>query len=1037
MKRLLVLILIALSLGVNGQVLLKAKHISLASTPNPTLINLASNAEMFFASGTRSLTSSFSVSVTGTPVDGKTIMMFWDGTLLTCGTYSVTVFGELLTAKQAVAKLIIMSVYKVSAWETRIISDATTVSNVGTGTGLFYRDLIQGNINLKTIKQGAGITVVNGANEVTISGTGADSTVFDAGTGIRIDSTENRYVIINITQDSTTVANAGTGTGQVYKSMTGNQINLKTIKQGTGITVTNNTSDVTLTNAAPEQTVVITGAGINTVTGTHPNFVVRGTEVDGSITNELQLLTVSSTPTPTITLSNTGGDILLEATGGMTISTSSGTVTFHSPPVSDSTVKIGTPPIVVTTSGDTTIISSTKATTSDSGYIIPVDWNRFNNKLDGTGTINYMPKYKAVDTLQNSQVFDDGTVVRIGNGEDWATRLDVHGGLKILVENNIDGTMIHQAQTKYHIGTTDSVIWIQHAADAQFSITRYTNTLTPASFFVIGSDGHIVLSPGTGQNYQLPITHGTAGQLLTSAGYGGAFTWTTPSVLSNDSMLWYRSGSRGSMYLRNVTDRVSIGSNSTANTNRRFHVQGSQYLKDTLFYESGTYLTDIGNELYSNYGANLSFLTVRNLGNDVEPDSIVTVQDGEFHTTPYLSATGASLDSLAWYRNATRGYIYPRTLTDKVGIGLNNGTEQFQITKNFRLPQSTDSLTGVIKKAGTWFMHDFGTASTFLGLSAGNFSMSGTTNTGVGWKSLNETTAGDNNTAVGSSSGMHLTTGDNNTLIGSVAGYYNTIGNRNTSVGDHAGAATEGNDNVSIGYQAGYGVIGPKTGHGNVAIGSQALYKIQAGYDNIAIGDSASRELDTKHNTIAIGAGVEPTASDQAILGNSSITTTILRGTVNMNNTPAGTAVSTLGIDANGDAVKFTPIDSAYRYRAYGSPLGAQEAGYTNVEVLATSRGITATYTNGNTFTFTIPAGVRLISAKFRLTGAATMVVYLDDSDMGNTSMLDRWMPVVQGWREDTGNQLTGMTVKMEADFTKITVNGLVSTTPCHIRFGF
>jgi len=1031
MRKFIALILIALSLGVNGQVLLKAKHISLATTPNPTLINLASNAEMFFASGTRSLTSSFSISVTGTPTDGKTIMMFWDGTLLTCGTYSVTVFGELLTAKQAVAKLIIMSVYKVSAWETRIISDATTVSNVGTGTGLFYRDLIQGNINLKTLKEGTGVSITNNADDITLSVNLADSTDITGGNGISVTGGPS-FTIVNTAQDSTTVANAGTGTGQVYKSMTGNQVNLKTIKQGTGMTVTNNTSDVTVTNSAPEQTVTITGAGINTVTGTHPNFVVRGTEVDGSITNELQQLTVSSTPTTTITLSLGGGDINLEATGGMTIGTSSGTITFHSPAVSDSTVKLGTLPIVVTTSGDTTLISITKASTTDSGYIVPVDWNRFDNKVGGQASIGNIPRMSAIKTIENSIIYDNGTTVRIDTGHNMDYALDVHGGIRSQFWVDIDGTSIHQSKVNYKVGSSDSTVWYTLALNDQFYISRYTNTLNPAAFFVIGSDGHIVLSPGTGQNYQLPITHGTAGQLLTSAGYGGAFTWTTPSVLANDSMVFYYSPTRNTAYLRATTARVAIGSNSTANTNRRFHVEGSQYIKDTLFYESGTYLTDLGQSLYSNYGASLLDLTLRTLDTDVTPTTMLTIDNGVVKEYPYSSAVGASLDSLAWYRNATRGYIYPRTLTDYVGIGLNNGTEQFQITKNFRLPHSTDSLTGVIKKGGTWFMHDFGTYNTFLGLKAGNFSMSNSYNTGIGYIALNEVTTGSLNTTLGYSSGYHLTTGSSNTLIGSVAGYFNTTGSRNTSVGDHAGAITEGNDNVSIGFEAGYGVIAPKTGHGNIAVGSRALYKVDAGYDNIAIGDSASLTLDTKHNTIAIGSNVEPTASDQVILGNSSITETILRGTVNVNNTPSGSPVGTLGINSNGDMVKFASGDSIYRY----FPLND---GTTSVEVLATAEGITAVLAAG-VITFTIPAGARIISAKIRITTLSSVVINMGTNDMLNSNAWNRWMPIMQAWREDTGAQLMGANVLLDKTvFTRFTVQGLVYSAGsyCQIRLGF
>lgn len=58
---------------------------------------------------------------------------------------------------------------------------------------------------------------------------------------------------------------------------------------GDGIDITG----TEITNTAPDQVVSITGAGINAVTGTYPNFTVTGTEVDGSITNELQTLSVA------------------------------------------------------------------------------------------------------------------------------------------------------------------------------------------------------------------------------------------------------------------------------------------------------------------------------------------------------------------------------------------------------------------------------------------------------------------------------------------------------------------------------------------------------------------------------------------------------------------------------------------------------------------------------------------------------------------------------------------------------------------------
>lgn len=60
------------------------------------------------------------------------------------------------------------------------------------------------------------------------------------------------------------------------------------------------------------ETVTITGAGINVATRSGANVTVTGTEVDGSISNELQTLANTSDATShTVTLSNSGGSVQL------------------------------------------------------------------------------------------------------------------------------------------------------------------------------------------------------------------------------------------------------------------------------------------------------------------------------------------------------------------------------------------------------------------------------------------------------------------------------------------------------------------------------------------------------------------------------------------------------------------------------------------------------------------------------------------------------------------------------------------------------
>ena len=119
-----------------------------------------------------------------------------------------------------------------------------------------------------------------------------------------------------------------------------------------------------------------------------------------------------------------------------------------------------------------------------------------------------------------------------------------------------------------------------------------------------------------------------------------------------------------------------------------------------------------------------------------------------------------------------------------------------------------------------------------------------------------------------------------------------------------------------------------------------------------------------------------------------------------------------------------------YRYSAYSS-------GANNVEVLATFTGITATYAGG-VITFTIPSGVKIISAKIRVDAVSTVTVDMGTVDMGNTSMSDRWMPLVQAWREDTGQPLMGMTSFIDlVNYSKFIIYNLTASTTCQIRLGF
>lgn len=80
---------------------------------------------------------------------------------------------------------------------------------------------------------------------------------------------------------------------------------------GTGISVSAGTGNVTITNTAPDQTVALTGAGTTTITGTYPNFTITSNDqYTGTVTSVTGTSPVASSggTTPAISLASGYGD---------------------------------------------------------------------------------------------------------------------------------------------------------------------------------------------------------------------------------------------------------------------------------------------------------------------------------------------------------------------------------------------------------------------------------------------------------------------------------------------------------------------------------------------------------------------------------------------------------------------------------------------------------------------------------------------------------------------------------------------------------
>lgn len=203
-----------------------------------------------------------------------------------------------------------------------------------------------------------------------------------------------------------------------------------------------------------------------------------------------------------------------------------------------------------------------------------------------------------------------------------------------------------------------------------------------------------------------------------------------------------------------------------------------------------------------------------------------------------------------------------------------------------------------------------------IGDSALAANVNGAANVAVGFRALDVNTSGSSNVAIGSNALGANTTGTDNVALGANTLISNTTANSNTAIGANAlFSNTTGASNLAIGSSA----LANNTGSENVAVGRDAGGQITSGIRNTLLGTGAgasgTNNLTTGSNNIIIGYNAAPsssTASDEVTLGSTSITSTRLRGMVELNaamfeaaTITATAATGTINYDARSQSVLF------------------------------------------------------------------------------------------------------------------------------------
>ena len=379
-------------------------------------------------------------------------------------------------------------------------------------------------------------------------------------------------------------------------------------------------------------------------------------------------------------------------------------------------------------------------------------------------------------------------------------------------------------------------------------MTDSTTSVTGASITSVGGgvsvSGYIVatggVSAGTLQINSLSIDDTTGGKIAFGTSFG-----TTDVTTTGSSIIISSGADRLQLYQGTITD--TSGSISFNNTSLTTNATGT--FGGTLVLDSAT-ITDTGpTDIAITPGVLTDKLDAFSGTIDIGTAGVVTFANGSYQFPTTAPTTGQTFVAGAG------GVLTFGTAGGGSGASsISSLSDAYADTTNVVLGNEATSLT------------------------------SGSDNVGVGVSALFDITSGSRNVAIGSTA---LTVGT--TVSDSIAIGYNSLvstttgpNSRNIAIGTSTLSSITGGigGNVAIGYLAGTSL----TSSQNTIIGASAGMLITSGNQNVIIGCCAAPSLTSGSNNIVIGYDTEvasgPTTSHNVYLGNSSIQSLFLAGTV-------------------------------------------------------------------------------------------------------------------------------------------------------------
>ena len=317
--------------------------------------------------------------------------------------------------------------------------------------------------------------VIGATTPKAITGTTVTATTF-SGSGASLTSIPNSALV----NSSITINGNATALGG---SVSVGTVTSVAATAGTGISISGSpittSGTLTVTNTAPDQTVVLTaGTGIST-SGTYPNFTITNTAPSsgGTVTS------VSGTSPVVSSGGNTPAISMPAATTSVSgYLTSTDWNTFNGKQAAGTYVNSVSATAPITSSGGVTpTIAIPAATTSVNGYLTSTDWNTFNGK--GSGTVTSVGGTGTVNGLTLT-----GTVTSTGN-------LTLGGTLDLSSPPAIGGTAPNSVKGTV-IQATNGIVVNSNTVSASYTIPSGSSAMS-AGPMTVASGQSVTVSSGS------------------------------------------------------------------------------------------------------------------------------------------------------------------------------------------------------------------------------------------------------------------------------------------------------------------------------------------------------------------------------------------------------------------------------------------------------------------------------------------------------------------------------------------------------------